>query len=84
MEPLAVANTRSAHLPVHSLSNVDDYFLGYYHPLTIGIWAVLTYAFVDFMDWWPSSQSFGGVLALLSPLPALAAMACPIMFYFDW
>jgi len=56
----------------------------YYHPLTVAVWAVLSYAFVDFMDWWPSSQSYGGVLALLSPLPAFAAMACPIMFYFDW
>lgn len=56
----------------------------YYHPLTIAVWAVLSYAFTEFMDWWPSSQNFGGILSLLAPIPALAAVAVPVMFYFDW
>jgi len=56
----------------------------YYHPLTVAVWAILSYAFTDFMDWWPSSQSFGGILALLAPLPAFATIAVPILLYFDW
>jgi len=56
----------------------------YFHPFTIAVWAVLSYAFTDFVDWWPSSQSFGGLLSMLSPIPAFAAVAVPILFYFDW
>jgi len=36
------------------------------------------------MDWWPESQSYGGVLAFLTPLPAFAAVAVPILFFYDW
>lgn len=58
--------------------------LGYQHPGTIAAWLVLSLLFVEYMDWWPSHQMFGGLLAYLTPLPAFAATAVPILFIYDW
>ncbi|KAF9453768.1 hypothetical protein P691DRAFT_657591 [Macrolepiota fuliginosa MF-IS2] len=57
----------------------------YGHPLIIGVWALLSLAFVHVMNWWPSAhQSLLGVLGYLKPIPAFASVAVPLMFLIDW
>lgn len=34
------------------------------------------------MNWWPNPEQ--GILGYLSPIPAFACMALPIMFATDW
>ncbi|KAF8525994.1 hypothetical protein BU17DRAFT_41133 [Hysterangium stoloniferum] len=54
----------------------------YFHPLTIASWMALSAVMVQLMGWWPKSGH--GWFGYLSPLPALAAVAVPLMFFFDW
>ncbi|KAF8626526.1 hypothetical protein AX15_004831 [Amanita polypyramis BW_CC] len=55
---------------------------GYAHPIFLSVWLALSMALVQCMNWWPSQGlSF---LRFLSPLPAFAAMAVPLMFFVDW
>lgn len=57
----------------------------YTHPLILGVWTLLSLAFVHVMDWWPSSHpGLLGILGYLKPLPAFASMAVPIMVSIDW
>ncbi|KAF8973972.1 hypothetical protein BDZ97DRAFT_1912415 [Flammula alnicola] len=55
----------------------------YTHPVTIAIWLALSSVFIQMMSWWPSNQQHGW-LGYLKPLPALASVAVPIMFFIDW
>ena len=57
--------------------------LVYTNPVTISIWVLLSAIFVQYMKWWPASAEYGWV-SYLRPLPALASMAVPIMFFVDW
>ncbi|TFK41108.1 hypothetical protein BDQ12DRAFT_424841 [Crucibulum laeve] len=54
----------------------------YMNPLAIGIWLALTGIFIEYMHWWPTKEN--GILGYLKPVPALAAMAVPLMFLADW
>ncbi|KIM48156.1 hypothetical protein M413DRAFT_439880 [Hebeloma cylindrosporum] len=54
----------------------------YTHPITIALWIAMSSVFISYMSWWPASRY--GWLAYLRPLPALASMAVPIMFFVDW
>ncbi|KAF9531971.1 hypothetical protein CPB83DRAFT_914447 [Crepidotus variabilis] len=54
----------------------------YFHPLTLAVWVALSGAFIQMMQWWPSSQY--GILSYLKPLPAFASTAVPVMFFVDW
>lgn len=54
----------------------------YRHPVILSIWVALSSIFVEFMGWWPQPEH--GYLAYLSPLPAFACFALPIMFLIDW
>lgn len=56
----------------------------YGHPLALGIWLLLSFAFVHAMNWWPSSHRALTILAYLKPLPAFASVAVPLMFLVDW
>ncbi|KAK2461877.1 hypothetical protein APHAL10511_006340 [Amanita phalloides] len=55
---------------------------GYVHPIVLSVWVALSMAMVQYMKWWPNQDH--GILRYLSPLPALAAMAVPVMFFVDW
>lgn len=55
----------------------------YTDPVTISLWVLLSAIFVQYMKWWPASTEYGWV-SYLRPLPALASMAVPIMFFVDW
>jgi len=54
----------------------------YAHPVTIAVWIGLSCIFMKVAGLWPNSGH--GILGYLSPLPAFASMAVPIMFYCDW
>ncbi|KAH9486888.1 hypothetical protein JR316_0000953 [Psilocybe cubensis] len=54
----------------------------YAHPLTIAIWAGLSSLMIYWLKWWPADQH--GWMEYLKPLPALASIAVPIMFFIDW
>ncbi|KAL0951113.1 hypothetical protein HGRIS_007850 [Hohenbuehelia grisea] len=54
----------------------------YRHPVILSIWIALSSVFVQVMGWWPQPEQ--GYLAYLSPLPAFACIALPIMFLIDW
>lgn len=55
---------------------------GYVHPLFLGVWFALSTAMAQYLNWWPSQGHT--VLKWLSPLPAFASMAVPLMFFIDW
>ncbi|KDR85042.1 hypothetical protein GALMADRAFT_83372 [Galerina marginata CBS 339.88] len=54
----------------------------YKHPLTIAVWLGLSFLMIHYMSWWPAGQY--GWLEYLKPLPALASVAVPVMFFVDW
>ncbi|EED77984.1 predicted protein [Postia placenta Mad-698-R] len=54
----------------------------YFHPLTLAIWIGLSCIFAQVVGWLPKPEH--GYLGYLSPLPAFASMAVPIMFLCDW
>ncbi|KAF8898688.1 hypothetical protein BD779DRAFT_1485120 [Infundibulicybe gibba] len=65
---------------MESLAAANNY--AYTHPLTIAIWLALSGIFIEYMGWWPDgTRSF---LGYLSPLPALASVAVPILALADW
>jgi hypothetical protein len=39
---------------------------------------------IQYMNMWPTTDGPLGIWGVLTPLPAFAAFAVPIMFYFDW
>jgi hypothetical protein len=84
LEPLTVANNRSVSTINIWTNLLTSSFAGYAHPFSIATWLALACIFIQYMDWWPGSQSYGGVLAYLTPLPAFAATAVPILFFYDW
>ena len=51
-------------------------------PWLLAIWIALSSVFIQYCDWWPKQEH--GYLGYLSPLPAFAAIAVPIMFFVDW
>jgi hypothetical protein len=59
-----------------------DTSTGYVHPIFLGTWFALAIVMVRYMNWWPSEGH--GALRFLSPVPAFAAMAVPLMFFVDW
>jgi len=57
----------------------------YSHPLLLGLWLLLSFSFIHFMNWWPSNyRGYLGILGYLKPLPAFASVAVPLMFFVDW
>ncbi|KAF4623429.1 hypothetical protein D9613_001853 [Agrocybe pediades] len=54
----------------------------YLHPLTIAIWLGLASVMIQYMNWWPAGKH--GWMEYLKPLPALASVAVPLMFFVDW
>jgi hypothetical protein len=80
-EPLAVANRWGASRPYISLQSLDT-LTAYVHPIFLGVWFALAVVMVQYMNWWPSNGP--SILKILSPLPAFAAMAVPLMFFVDW
>jgi hypothetical protein len=52
------------------------------NPLPLAVWIGLSSIFVEVMNWWPKTHY--GLLGYLSPLPAFAAMAFPILALIDW
>ncbi|KAF5374978.1 hypothetical protein D9758_000232 [Tetrapyrgos nigripes] len=52
------------------------------HPLTLVLWIAMSSIFVEYMHWWP--QGGYGFLGYLSPLPAFASLAVPILAICDW
>jgi len=54
----------------------------YFHPVTLSVWVGLSCIFIQLLGWWPKEER--GVLGYVSPLPAFAAMAVPLMFLCDW
>jgi hypothetical protein len=81
---LAVANQRSQSefLLLNRSRLKSQSILAYVHPLTISSWVALSCLFVQRMGWWPKPEH--GYIGYLSPLPAFASMAVPIMFLIDW
>ncbi|KAI0078924.1 hypothetical protein K474DRAFT_1706112 [Panus rudis PR-1116 ss-1] len=55
----------------------------YSHPMIIGLWFASSYAFASSVGWWPTPGQ-SGFFAYLSPIPAFACMALPIMFLVEW
>ncbi|GJJ08419.1 hypothetical protein Clacol_002635 [Clathrus columnatus] len=87
MEQLATINNRGKPLKV----DFSDFFdqnrktkTAYIHPITLSIWIGLSSVFVTYMKWWPADNPSSSLLRFLSPAPAFAAVAVPIMFSFDW
>ncbi|KAF8589503.1 hypothetical protein K439DRAFT_1383386 [Ramaria rubella] len=56
----------------------------YAHPATITVWIALSSMMIQIMGWWPTTDGPIGIWGVLTPLPAFAAVAVPLMFYFDW
>jgi len=56
----------------------------YRHPLTFVAWVALAAVMIEYMHWWPSITGPAGKWGVLAPIPAFAAWAVPIMFFFDW
>ncbi|KAF8350021.1 hypothetical protein F5887DRAFT_1070254 [Amanita rubescens] len=54
----------------------------YVHPIFLGVWFALSMAMVQYMNWWPNKGY--SALRFLSPLPAFAATAVPLLFFVDW
>ena len=81
---LAVANRRgqSEFLLHEQFSSKITLCLAYVHPLTISSWIALSCLFIQRMRWWPNPEH--GYLGYLSPIPAFASVAVPIMFLIDW
>lgn len=86
LESLAVANHRGARSAYNLCGVVIDLsclkILACTHPLTIALWLGLSSIFIEYMRWWPKNAH--GLMGFLTPLPAIAAMAVPIMFLVDW
>lgn len=59
-------------------------FIAYFHPLTLAAWAALSSVMIQLLNWWPTTQGPVGMWGVFTPLPALAAVAVPLMFFFDW
>ncbi|KAH9946663.1 hypothetical protein B0H21DRAFT_693303 [Amylocystis lapponica] len=55
----------------------------YAHPWVLAVWVALSCIFVQLMNWWPKPEVLG-FLSYLSPLPAFASVAVPLMFISDW
>ncbi|KAJ8496112.1 hypothetical protein ONZ45_g12585 [Pleurotus djamor] len=54
--------------------------MAFTHWLTMGIWFALSSVFVQIMNWWPSGPWY----TYLMPVPALACIALPLLYYIDW
>lgn len=55
----------------------------YSHPLILSVWIATSCIMVQMMQWWPNPSAYG-YLSYLSPLPAFACMAVPMMVLIDW
>jgi len=55
----------------------------YSHPLILSVWIAASCIMVQLMHWWPNPDVLG-YLSYLSPVPAFACMAVPLMFLMDW
>ncbi|KAJ2914879.1 hypothetical protein MD484_g5547, partial [Candolleomyces efflorescens] len=54
----------------------------YKHPLFIAAWLALSATFVQLAGWLPEGKY--GIWEYIRPLPALAAVAVPLLFAVDW
>ncbi|KIM66165.1 hypothetical protein SCLCIDRAFT_111153 [Scleroderma citrinum Foug A] len=52
------------------------------HPLTLSIWVALSCIMIEYFNWWPNPEH--GFLGWLSPVPAFACWAVPILSLIDW
>lgn len=52
------------------------------HPLTLSIWVALSCVMIEYFSWWPNPEH--GFLGWLSPVPAFACWAVPILSLIDW
>jgi len=39
---------------------------------------------IQLLGWWPSTDGVVGKWGVLSPLPAFATIAVPILIFFEW
>lgn len=54
----------------------------YFSPFGLAVWLVISAAFTDYMNWWPTADR--GFFGYLQPVPSFACVAVALMLLTEW